>query len=228
MLNLPDKFELTRSENIDLMKSMWDRAVYFGMKMENRNVTFPDTQSILNNINIPNASRDDIQSIINMRDAWKHLFDKANKPITLRHICGINRIIAFRESVNWGVLRDRNVWISASVYRPIIPVKENVINELNDVLNFIESDTQKSLHLFLWTARRQLFHDGNKRTALMLANKYLLQKGRGMFFLDDKILVNFSKVLTAFYETNEYQPAIDFLYNHGIIGKADMDSKPRK
>lgn len=47
--------------------------MYCGMKMENRAVTFPQTQTILNGVNVPNVQLDDIQAILNMRDAWKYL-----------------------------------------------------------------------------------------------------------------------------------------------------------
>lgn len=50
-------------------KKKWDENVYCCMRMENRAVTFPETQTILNGINVPNLLIDDIQAILNMRDA---------------------------------------------------------------------------------------------------------------------------------------------------------------
>lgn len=35
------------------MKKKWDENVYCGMKMENRAVTFPQTKTILNGVNVP-------------------------------------------------------------------------------------------------------------------------------------------------------------------------------
>lgn len=51
--------------------------------MENRAVTFPQTKTILNGVNVPNVQLDDIQAILNMRDAWKHLLTTINEPVTL-------------------------------------------------------------------------------------------------------------------------------------------------
>ncbi|MDR1039430.1 MAG: Fic family protein [Deltaproteobacteria bacterium] len=222
---------MTRKESVELAKAMWDRTVYFGMKMENRNVTFPDTQSILQGINTPNATESDVRSILNMRDAWKLLLEKINKKITLRYICGINRVVAFNESIAWGVLRNGGVRISGTVYRPAIPDRENVQRELDTLFAVEESDTQKALRLFLWVARSQLFFDGNKRTAMMLANKHLLQNGRGMFFLEGEARRHFVPILIDFYESNDYSPALDFLYLNGIVGKTDKlpipDTKPK-
>lgn len=68
-MQFPDKYKLTPQQNLFLAKKKWDENVYCGMKMENRAVTFPQTQTILNGVNVPNVQLDDIQAILNMRDA---------------------------------------------------------------------------------------------------------------------------------------------------------------
>lgn len=45
-----DKYHLTRRQSIFLAKKKWDENIYCGMRMENRNVTFPQTQTILNGV----------------------------------------------------------------------------------------------------------------------------------------------------------------------------------
>ncbi|MFC4770068.1 hypothetical protein [Effusibacillus consociatus] len=64
-----DKFALTRQQSVFLAKKKWDENIYCGMKMENRNITFPQTQTILNGVNVPGVTLDDIQAVLNMRDA---------------------------------------------------------------------------------------------------------------------------------------------------------------
>ena len=44
-----DKFHLTPAQSLFLAKKKWDENVYCGMKMENRAVTFPQTQTIVIN-----------------------------------------------------------------------------------------------------------------------------------------------------------------------------------
>ena len=63
-----DKFRLTRDQSVFLTKKKWDENVYCGMKMENRAVTFPQTKTILNGVNVPEVRIDDIQTILNMRE----------------------------------------------------------------------------------------------------------------------------------------------------------------
>ncbi|GHV45725.1 hypothetical protein AGMMS49546_32230 [Spirochaetia bacterium] len=71
----PDRYQLTRPQSMFLAKKKWDENIYCGMKMENRNVTFPQTQTILQGINVGSVKLDDIQAILNMRDAWKYTLD---------------------------------------------------------------------------------------------------------------------------------------------------------
>lgn len=82
-----DKFHLSPEQSLFLAKKKWDENVYCGMKMENRAVTFPQTQTILNGINVPNVQLDDIQEILNMRDAWMFLLSTINEEVTFEYWC---------------------------------------------------------------------------------------------------------------------------------------------
>ena len=62
--------------------------------MENRTVTFPQTQTILNEVNVPSLNLDDIQAILNMHDACRYLLGTVDAPITLDYLCKLNEFIA--------------------------------------------------------------------------------------------------------------------------------------
>lgn len=81
-MSFSDKFHLTREQSVFLAKKKWDENVYCGMKMENRAVTFPQTRTILNGVNIPSVGLDDIQAILNMRDVWKFFLTTVDEPVT--------------------------------------------------------------------------------------------------------------------------------------------------
>ena len=70
-----DRYHLTPEQSRFLAKKKWDENVYCGMKMENRAVTFPQTKTILQGVNVPGVQISDIQAILNMRDAWRFLID---------------------------------------------------------------------------------------------------------------------------------------------------------
>lgn len=90
MSKFKDKFHLAPEQSLFLAKKKWDENVYCGMKMENRAVTFPQTQTILNGINVPNVQLDDIQAILNMCDAWRFLLNTISETVTFEYWCKLN------------------------------------------------------------------------------------------------------------------------------------------
>jgi hypothetical protein len=213
-----DKYALTDRENVFLAKKFWSENIYCGMRLENRNVTFPETETILQGVNVPNVSLDDIVAILNMRDAWKHLLSTITANIDIDYICKINGLVSRNESLEWGVLRTGQVGISGTSYVPPLPVLATVGEELSSLLASPASATEKALRLFLWGARSQLFWDGNKRTSLLLANKNLISNGCGILIIKDTNMEQFSLLLTDFYNTNKEDTILTFLYENAIKG----------
>lgn len=218
MINYPDKYHLTKEQSLFLAKKKWDENVYCGMKMENRAVTFPQTKTILNGVNVPNVQLDDLQAILNMRDAWKFLMSTFDEPVTLEYVCKLNEFIARNEALVWGNLRTGRVGISGTDYEPPVPQYDNVQNELAQILNTDTTTTSKALRAFTWGARGQLFWDGNKRTALTLANKIMLGAGVGMLTITDSHMMQFNEQLLNFYNTGNPTELEQFMYDNVIIG----------
>ena len=94
-----DRYHLTPEQSRFLAKKKWDENVYCGMKMENRAVTFPQTKTILEGVNVPGVQIDDIQAILNMRDAWRFLMGSIDEPVTLEYLCKLNEFIARNEAL---------------------------------------------------------------------------------------------------------------------------------
>ena len=186
--------------------------------MENRAVTFPQTQTILNGINVSGILLDDIQAILNMRDAWKYLTATIDAPLSLEYICKLNEYIARNEALAWGVLRNGSVGISGTDYLPPIPSYESAESELAEILSKDITATEKALEVFLWGTRSQLFWDGNKRTSMAAANKILLMNGCGILTITDEYMEEFNEKLLNYYNTNDKAPLKDFLYDFSIKG----------
>lgn len=217
-MRFTDKYNLTPEQSIFLAKKKWDENVYCGMKMENRAVTFPQTRTILNGVNVPNVLIDDIQAILNMRDAWKFLLSTVNEPVTLEYMCKLNEYIARNESLECGKLRTGTVGISGTEYVPPIPKQEQVEQELEEILNTDTSSTEKALSAFVWGTRGQFFWDGNKRTSLTLANKILIASGSGILTITDKYMEQFNILLLDYYNTGKSGELKKFLYENAIQG----------
>lgn len=214
---MQDKYELTQEENIFLAKKMLVNNIYSNARIEGCNVTFPETETILNGVNVPNLKLDDIQCILNLRDAWKYVIETIEEEFDLDYICKINEFVARNESLQWGSLRTGKVLISGTDYVPDIPKEEDVNTKLNEILA-IQNITTRAIKYMLYGMRNQLFWDGNKRTSMISANKILIQNGKGILMVQDKYLKEFSQLLTQYYDTNQSEKIEEFLYNHCIFG----------
>ena len=213
-----DKFKLTPEQSLFLAKKKWDENVYCGMKMENRAITFPQTKTILDGVNVPDVQLDDIQAILNMRDAWKFLLKTIDESITFDYFCKLNELIARNEALVWGKLRTGRVGISGTDYDPPIPQKEQVENELKQILN-CETATDQALNAFVWGTRGQFFWDGNKRTSMTLANKILISHGAGILTITDKYMEKFNTLLLDHYNNKKNSESLkEFLYDNAIFG----------
>ena len=220
MIDYKDKYHLSKEQSLFLAKKKWDENVYCGMRMENRAVTFPQTKTILNGINVPNVQLDDIQAILNMRDAWRYMLGTIDEPVTLGYMCKLNEFIARNEALAWGTLRSGIVGISGTDYEPPIPTADSAESELQNIINADTTATEKALNVFAWGARGQLFWDGNKRTSLTLANKILISSGAGMLTITDKHMEHFNSLLLDYYNTGNPEPLKRFMYDNAIQGIA--------
>ena len=214
---MEDKYSMTLEQNIFLAKKELISNVYSNAKIEGINITFPETYSILNGANVARLTVDEIQTILNLRDAWQYVIKNIEEEFNLEYVCKINEYVARNESLEWGKLRNGNVGISGVEYEPSIPKKEEVIKKIDDIYK-IESITERAIEYMLYGMRSQLFWDGNKRTSIICANKILIQNGKGILVIKDSNLEEFSKLLTEYYNTNNNEKIKKFIYGNCLEG----------
>ena len=220
MKHYADKFHMTPEQSLFLAKKKWDENVYCGMRMESRNITFPQTKTILQGVNVPNVQLDDIQAVLNMRDAWRFVLSSADQPLTFEYWCKLNEYIARNEALEWGKLRTGSVGISGTDYMPPVPEEDQTRAVLDAILNANATATAKALEAFVWGARGQFFWDGNKRTSMTLANKILIAGGVGFLTITDRHMEQFNTLLVEYYNTGNSEALTDFLYENCIQGIA--------
>lgn len=211
-----DKCNLSVKENVFHAKKIIIENIYNSARLEGCNVTFPETETILNGVNVPGVSIDDIECILNLRNAWKLLFKTVEEPLNLDYICKIHGEVARNEALEWGSLRTGRVGISGTSYVPPIPIKDDVEQQLSEILK-LSTATSQAIYYFLWATRSQLFWDGNKRTSTLIANKILISAGRGIFTVKDTDLLEFNKRLSAYYHEGDFSEIEDFLYQNCVI-----------
>lgn len=214
---MENKYNLTLEQNIFLAKRNLVDNIYANARMEGLNITFPQTKTILEGINVPNLKIDEIQCILNLRDAWKYVINNINEEFNMEFICKINELVARNESIAWGVLRQGEVQITGTDYIPDIPNEEKVRKEIVQILQ-IENPTERSIEYMLYGMRSQLFWDGNKRTSTICANKIMIENGCGIIKVPDNKLEEFTTLLSNFYSTNNKEKLKQFIYNNCIDG----------
>lgn len=214
---MKDKYQLTKEQNLFLAKKVLVSNIYNSVRLEGINTTYPDTKTILEGVNVPTLKLDEINCILNLRDAWNYVLTNIDSEINLDFICKVNLYVSRNESLEWGVLRNGKVGINGVDYIPDIPIKEDVINNINKILQE-ENVTEKAIDLMLYLMRSQVFWDGNKRTSMIIANKMLIENGCGIITVKEENINEFNILLTEYYNTNNKNKIVDFLYEKCIFG----------
>ena len=213
------KYNMTQEQNVFVAKRNMVDYIYNSAKLEGCNVTFPETQTILDGVNVGSVTLDDIQTVLNLRDAWRFVLYDITTPFDLAYICKINEHVSRNESLQWGVLRTGQLGISGTDYKPPLPEITAVNAELEKFAN-IENATERAITVFLWLCRAQLFWDGNKRTATICANKILINAGQGILTIRDADVLEFNKRLLDWYNTGDMFVIAPWMYDNCIDGIA--------
>ncbi len=214
---MENKYKMTLEQNIFLAKRNLVDNVYANARLEGINITFPQTKTILEGVNVPSLKLDEIQCVLNLRDAWKYVIDNIEENFNLDFVCKINEYVSRNESLEWGKLRSGRVEITGTEYIPPIPDREETRKEIDEILK-IENETQRAITYMLYGMRKQLFWDGNKRTSTIAANKIMIASGAGIIKVPDNKLEEFNTLLTEFYNTNEMEKISKFIYENCIDG----------
>lgn len=199
---------LTRQQNIFLAKKTFTELVFNTAYIEGCNVTFPQTQTIIDGAVVSGISVDDIQTVLNLRDGWKYIINSVDQPLTLDYVCKVNEYVSRNESLEWGVLRKGTVGVGD--FMPTVPVREEVLREI-DRINKITNPVDRALEYFAYACRQQLFWDGNKRTSTMVASKILIENGEGVLTIGKDHAEEFNTTLNNWYLRNEAEPLKDCL-----------------
>lgn len=197
----------TEKENVFMAKKLLTELVYNSAYIEGCNVTFPQTQTIIDGAVISGVSVDDIQTVLNLRDAWKYLIRTFHEPLTLDYICKINEFVSRNESLEWGVLRNGSVGVTMGEgqYIPPLPEKMAVSKKLETLEQMVDVQ-ERAIQYFAYGCKQQLFWDGNKRTSTLIANKILISQGYGLFSISKENAQEFNETLSAYYMTDQIEP----------------------
>ena len=95
-----------------------------------------------------------------------------------------------------------------------MPIEFVVKEELSDLLNSELSVIDKTIEIVLYVMKKQLFLDGNKRTAILFANHYLISHGEGIIVVPAELVSKYKIHLIAYYEDRDTMSIKEFLKNN--------------
>lgn len=193
---------------VNIKSLIFDQAVLEGVA-----TSFPQTEEIIENGKVSGVTISDIQKILNLKHAWEFILD--NDVISFKSdfqiLSHIGKLINDGFFVDGGRIRSIPVTIGGCTYIPPIPIETIVIEEINKILNSDFSNIDKAIELCLYIMKTQVFKDGNKRSAIIFANHFLISRGEGILVVPEVHVSEFKQLLVRYYEGKIEEEIVDFL-----------------
>ena len=213
---MQDLYKLTKEQNIFIAKRNIVDYIWKSANLEGIAVTYPDTQVIFDGYSVQGYKVEEITAINNLKKAWQFLLNDIDLELNLAYICQINNIIGEGIFYNPGIIRSTPVNIGGTTWQPPIPFESQIKEELDRVAG--ESNTERAINMMLYLMRKQIFLDGNKRTAMLIANKIMIENGCGIISIPINKQPEFYKLLIKYYETNNNEEIKKYIYDYCIDG----------
>ena len=199
--------------NIDLARRNMVESIYKQAKLEGVATTYSDTETIVNGGKVKDMTATDIAKVINLKHAWEFILSEGVISYQTNYaiLCQINEIVEEGFSYTAGRIRSVPVAIGGSNYLPPLPYEPQIKEELNEMLS-MDNSYNIAIELLLYVMKKQLYLDGNKRTAVIFANHYLISRGMGLIVIPAELVEEFKKLLIDYYE-DKNEDIKEFLYN---------------
>lgn len=188
--------------NLEFARSNMKRIIYDQAILEGVATTFPDTEIIIDNGKVKDVSTNDVLKILNLKHAWEFILDEdiINAQSDYYLASYLARLVNEGFFIEGGKLRNVPVKIGGTNYAPEVPLEVNVKEDIDNILNSKQDDYDIAIDLCLYVMKKQLFNDGNKRTAVIYANHYLISKGKGLLIIPYDRVDEFRKLLIDYYD----------------------------
>ena len=207
---LDEKTEL----NIDFARRNLVDSIYKQAVLEGVATTYSDTEDIINGAVVKGMTADDIGKVVNLKHAWEFIMNKnvVMYPSNYALLCQINALVEEGFSYTAGKIRSVPVTIGGSSYVPPIPFEDQVKTDIEE-MNKINDPVARAIEGLIYIMKKQIFLDGNKRSAVIYANHILIQNGKGLIVIPAEKVEEYKKLLIEYYETDEKKAITDFVYN---------------
>ena len=187
-----------------LVDSIWKSA-----NLEGLGTTFPKTEAIL--ANAPTTTKtEEVLFVINMKRAWQFLLDNLEYRNCIMLLREFDKIVGELMFSYAGEIRTIPVQIGGTSWEPEMPHTGIIMDSIKEIEQ-IKDVELRALKYFCYIVRTQMFIDGNKRVAQLMANKVLIENNVGIFQIPIEKLEEFKGMLIEFYETGDDRKIVGFM-----------------
>lgn len=206
---LSDKVKL----NVDFAKRNLVDTIYKQAVLEGISTTFALTETIIEGGEVSGISSTDVLKVLDLKHAWEFVLSEGVllSPTDYNLLCEINKLCIEGFYSTAGKIRSVPVKIGGTSWMPGIPIESDVKDELNKIINKKNNKVDKAIELLLYTMKKQIYVDGNKRTAVIFANHYLIKNGLGIISIPSELTDEFKLLLINYYESKNIKEIKSFL-----------------
>lgn len=199
--------------NIDFARANVKSLIYDQAVLEGVSTTFPQTETILENGEVNGVKASDVQKILNLKHAWEFVVDPdvIASPCNYYLLSHIARLVNEGFYDNGGSVRLVPVSIGGSTYVPPLPNEIDVKDRISEIIHSEMDGIDIAIELTLYCMKTQIFIDGNKRAAIILANHFMIKSGLGLLVVPQSIVSEFKDLLVAYYEGRDKNSIKNFL-----------------
>lgn len=205
--------------NIDFARSQMVSTIFKQAQLEGIATTYAETETIIEGGRVKNVAVDDVVKVLNLKHAWEFVLSPnvVLSPTNFALLCEINKLVEENFYYSAGQVRSTPVSIGGTTWKPEIPIESDIKQEIFAIVNSKKSVLDRAIELLLYVMKKQIFLDGNKRTAVIFANHLLIKNGKGLVAIPETKVDKYKKLLINFYEGKNKQQIVEFLKNDCFI-----------
>ena len=218
---MKNKFNLTREQNVFVAKRNIVDYIWKSANLEGINVTYLETQAIYDGGIVNGLTVDKIITINNLKYSWQFILENEDIDYDFKILCHLHKLTCDKLVLdqNLGKIRTTPVNIDGTSWKPQFPIESQIKEELATLLNQPEkTKTEIAIEIMLWIMRKQMFIDGNKRVAMLFANKIMIDNGCGIITISQENQPTFFEKLIKFYESGDNTDLKNWIYETSIDG----------
>ena len=218
---MENKYNLTRKQNVFIAKRNIVDYIWKSANLEGIDVTYPETQAIYDGGIVNGLTVDNIIAINNLKYAWEFILENKDIKSDYNTLCYIHKLTVDKLVLeqNLGKLRTTPVNIGGTTWKPDFPIESKIKEELEELLSEQDKTTTEiAIEVMLYIMRRQMFIDGNKRVAMLFANKIMIDNGNGIISIAQDKQAEFYEKLIKYYESGIMDNLKIWIYENCIDG----------